>query len=270
MFATTVGIVEKKAPFAAPLRMTNTARGPIEMLNGQIRSILIALRRRDRFKVLSAPMPSARAPPPRRPTKDANWKAATRPPSPPSRRRLCQFGRIDMLVNNAGVMDKFDAAGTVSLDIWNRVIGVNLTGAYLCTKAAVNAFEAQSPPGGTIINICSAASTRGLAAGAAYTASKHGLLGLMRNTAGFYGPKGIYSIAFLMGGMDTNIVDVFATGFNQEGMAAMQAANPGFVVGKTNIQLGDVAKYCIFYSDRAIAESSNGTTVTISKNWPAA
>ncbi|KAH8162032.1 hypothetical protein CIB48_g6211 [Xylaria polymorpha] len=185
---------------------------------------------------------------------------------------VAKFGRVDMLINNAGVMDKFDAAGTTALDVWNRVIGVNLTGAYLCTKAAVNAFEAQqSPPsGGTIINIGSVASVRGLNAGAAYTASKHGLLGLMRNTAGFYGPKKIYSILFLMGGMDTNIIDVLATGFNEEGMGAMQKSNPGFVVGETNVQLADVAKYCLFYSDRAIAEASNGTTVTISKNWPTA
>ncbi|GAP93183.1 putative short chain dehydrogenase protein [Rosellinia necatrix] len=179
-----------------------------------------------------------------------------------------KFGRIDMLINNAGVMDKFDPAGSLPMDIWNRVIGVNLTGAYLCTKAAVNAFEAQSPSGGTIISICSVASVRGLNAGAAYTASKHGLMGLVRNTASFYGPKGIYSVAFLMGGMNTNIVDVFATGYNEEGMAAMNNANPGFVVGKTHVELTDVAKYCLFYTDPAIAESSNGATISISKNWP--
>lgn len=182
-----------------------------------------------------------------------------------------KFGRVDMLINNAGVMDKFDAAGTTPLDLWNRVISINLTGAFLCSKAAVNAFETQSPSsGGTIINICSVAAIRGLSAGAAYTASKHGLLGLTKNTAGFYGPKGIYSIAFVMGGMETNIVDVFATGFNQEGMAAMNAANPGFVQGKTNVQLADVAKYCLFFSDPTMAENSNGSTVTISKNWPSA
>ncbi|KAJ8120911.1 hypothetical protein O1611_g10238 [Lasiodiplodia mahajangana] len=181
---------------------------------------------------------------------------------------VAKFGRIDMLINNAGVMDKFDGAGTLSLDLWNHVIGVNLTGAFLCTKAAVNAFEKQNPSGGTIINIGSIASFRGLNAGAAYTVSKHGLLGLVRNTASFYGPRGIYSIAFLMGGMDTNIIDVFATGVNQEGMAAMGNANPGFVVGKTNIQLSDVAKYCLFFSDPAVAEASNGTTININKNWP--
>ncbi|KAI1425260.1 hypothetical protein F5Y12DRAFT_714469 [Xylaria sp. FL1777] len=181
-----------------------------------------------------------------------------------------KFGRIDMLINNAGIMDKFDPAGSLTLDLWNRVIGVNLTGAYLCTKAAINAFEAQSPSGGTIISIGSVSSVHGVVAGAAYTVSKHGLLGLVRNTAGFYGPKGIYSIAFLMGGMDTNIVDVFATGINQEGMALNQSANPGFDPAKSYISLSEVAKYCLFFSDRAIAETANGTTVTLTKNWPAA
>ncbi|KAK5632857.1 hypothetical protein RRF57_008571 [Xylaria bambusicola] len=179
-----------------------------------------------------------------------------------------KFGRIDMLINNAGVMDKFDAAGTLPLDLWNRVIGVNLTGAYLCTKAAINAFESQSPSGGTIINIASVASVRGFAAGAAYTASKHGLLGLVKNTATFYGPKGIYSLAFLMGGMDTNIVDIFATGFNQEGMARAQAIAPGFDPAKQMISLSDVVKYCIFFSDPAVAETSNGAMIDINKNWP--
>ncbi|KAI0906325.1 hypothetical protein F4823DRAFT_88869 [Ustulina deusta] len=185
-------------------------------------------------------------------------------------RTTAQFGRIDMLINNAGVMDKFDPAGTLPLDLWNRVIGVNLTGTYLCTKAAINAFETQSPSGGTIISIGSIASLRGLNAGAAYTVSKHGLLGLVRNTAGFYGPKGIYSIAFLMGGMETNIVDVFATGFNEEGMALNQTVNPGFDPAKTFVPLSDVAKYCLFFSDRAVAETSNGASISINKNWPTA
>ncbi|KAI1174406.1 hypothetical protein F4777DRAFT_383930 [Nemania sp. FL0916] len=185
-----------------------------------------------------------------------------------------KFGRVDMLINNAGVMDTFDGAGSCPLDTWNRVIGVNLTGAFLCTKAAVSAFEEQqqSQPGvgGTIINIASVASTRGISAGAAYTASKHGLVGLVKNTASYYGSKGIYSIALLMGGMDTNIYDAFATGYNAEGMAAVTNATPGYVQGKTNVQLGDVARYCLFFSDPTLAEVSNGALIPLNKNWPAA
>ncbi|KAI1329095.1 hypothetical protein F5Y16DRAFT_133479 [Xylariaceae sp. FL0255] len=179
-----------------------------------------------------------------------------------------KFGRLDILINNAGIMDKFDPAGETELNLWQRVIGVNLTGAFLCTKAAIKAFEAQEPCEGIIINIASIAALRGLNAGVAYTASKHGLLGLMRNTAGIYGPKGIYSIALLMGGMETNIADAMATGYNQEGLARSFVVNPGFEQGKTDVKLTDVAKYCIFLSDRSIAEASNGGTVQLSKNWP--
>jgi NAD(P)-dependent dehydrogenase (short-subunit alcohol dehydrogenase family) len=119
-----------------------------------------------------------------------------------------KFGRIDMLVNNSGIMDTFDGVSTMTKQKWDQVLAVNTTGPFLCTKAAVNAMEAQSPPGGTIINIASVSSVKGSVAGVAYTASKHALLGIMRNTAFFYGPKGIFSIALLMGSMNTNIPEV--------------------------------------------------------------
>ncbi|KAI0398106.1 hypothetical protein F5Y17DRAFT_412311 [Xylariaceae sp. FL0594] len=181
-----------------------------------------------------------------------------------------KFGRIDMLINNAGIMDKFDGAGSAPLDLWNRVVGVNLTGAFLCTRAAVNAFEAQSPSGGTIISIGSVASVRGTMAGAAYTASKHGLLGLMKNTAGWYGAKGINAITFLMGGMLTNITDFMADGHNQEGLVLMATKNPGNETGGMAVDLQDVVKYALFFADPAVAQASNGAAITINKNWPAA
>ncbi|KAL5335476.1 hypothetical protein BJX70DRAFT_375117 [Aspergillus crustosus] len=183
------------------------------------------------------------------------------------------FGRLDMLINNAGVMDTFDPAGTTEKEVWDRVIGINLTGSFLTTKAAVNLMESQPSPGGTIINIGSVASYRGFNAGAAYTVSKHGILGLSRNTAAFYGEKGIYSITLLLGGMeDTNIAaeHIRQQTFNQEGMRRVGMANPGYVMGETNVALADVAKYCVFFSDVAMAAASNGAAITVNKNWPAA
>lgn len=179
-----------------------------------------------------------------------------------------RFGRLDMFINNAGIMDTCDPVGSTTKDSWDRVIGINLTGLFVATKAAVNAMSAAG--GGTIISIGSNASVRGLSSGAAYTASKHGLLGLVRNTAGFYGDQGIYSIALMLGGMeDTNITEAFRTaGLNQEAMGRVQQANPGYVLGKTKLDLADVAKYCIFLADRKVAEASNGGAISVNKNWP--
>ncbi|KAF4918840.1 3-beta-hydroxycholanate 3-dehydrogenase (NAD(+)) 2 [Colletotrichum sp. SAR 10_99] len=186
-----------------------------------------------------------------------------------------RFGRLDVLVNNAGVMDKFDPAGECAKDTWDSVLAVNLTGPFLTTKAAVNQFLAQGAtsasggPPGLIINIGSNASFRGLCSGVAYTASKHGLIAVTKNTAGFYGDKGIYSIALLLGGMDTtNIMDAFATGVNQEGMMKTVAAQPEYKRGETGLDPAAVAKYCIFLTDKDIASSANGSCITFNKNWP--
>ena len=93
---------------------------------------------------------------------------------------------------------------------WDRVLGVNLTGPYLASKAAVNQFEKQEPAsGGVIINIGSNASTHGFQSGVAYAASKAGVLALTKNTAGFYGPKGIQAVALLLGGMPTSMLSLF-------------------------------------------------------------
>lgn len=183
---------------------------------------------------------------------------------------VAKFGKLDMLVNNAGVMDSFDPVGETDKAVWDRVIGVNVTGLFLMTKAAVNVMTAAN--GGTIINIGSTASYRGMMAGAAYTASKHAVLGLTKNTAGYYGAKGVYSLALLVGAMtNTNIVDAFAhSALNQTNMGISHQFNPGFDPATTGVPLEDVAKYCVFFADRNVALASNGTTVTVNKNWPVA
>lgn len=181
-----------------------------------------------------------------------------------------KFGKVDMLVNNAGVIDNFDAAGETERSMWDKVLAVNATGSFLTTKAAVNAMVPNG--GGTIINIGSIASYRGGAAGAAYTASKHAVAGLSKNTAGFYGHKGVNSIVLYIGGMEeTNIAAGFRVNRpNVEGMARQRELVPGYVVGETSVRLQDVARYCVFFADRDLAAASNGGEITLNKNWPAA
>ena len=178
-----------------------------------------------------------------------------------------KFKRLDVVVNNAAIMDRFDPAGTCPKALWDAVLAVNLTAPFLVTKAAVQAMQAQEPPGGLVLNVASNASVRGLSAGAAYTASKHGLLGLTRNTAGSYAASAIYSVALLLGGMEaTNIADAFAAGMNREGMERMMATQPGTRCVPTE----HVARHVLFLCGEGMAKSVNGSCVTVNGNWPEA
>ena len=91
-----------------------------------------------------------------------------------------EFGRLDALVNNAGIMDYMAAVGDVTNEVWERVLAVNLHGPMYAMRRAVQQMLSQETPGGSIVNVGSTASLSGGAAGAAYTTSKHALLGLTR------------------------------------------------------------------------------------------
>ena len=112
-------------------------------------------------------------------------------------------GRIDILCNNAGVMDYMQGVGELSNDIWRRVLSINLDGPMFTSRRAIPQMLAQG--GGSIVNTASTAGISGGAAGAAYTASKHALVGLTKNTAWMYAPKGIRCNAICPGGTKTNI-----------------------------------------------------------------
>ncbi|KAL2016114.1 hypothetical protein VTK56DRAFT_4258 [Thermocarpiscus australiensis] len=183
---------------------------------------------------------------------------------------VAKFGRLDILVNNAGIMDDFSPVGACSKEMWDRVLNVNLNGPFLTSKAAIARFEKQEPAGGIIINIGSVASFHGFKSGAAYTVSKAGVMALTKNTAGFYGDRGIYCIALLLGGMaNTNIVDAFAQGMHMEMFQKIQASQPPFPPEK-NVPLESVAKYCLFLTDKDIAPSANGSCIVFNHNWPEA
>lgn len=112
-------------------------------------------------------------------------------------------GRVDVLVNNAGIMDAFLPVGEVDDATWTRVLDVNLTAPMRMTRAVLPLMTAAGR--GTIVNVASEASLRAGASGTAYTVSKHGVLGLTRSTALFYKGLGIRCNAVLPGAVRTNI-----------------------------------------------------------------
>jgi NAD(P)-dependent dehydrogenase (short-subunit alcohol dehydrogenase family) len=98
------------------------------------------------------------------------------------------FGRVDVLVNSAGTLARTTALET-SVEDWNRVLEVNLTGAFLACRIFGEAMTAQR--GGRVVSITSMASHVGLPQAAAYTASKGGLLALSRALAREWMPTGV-------------------------------------------------------------------------------
>lgn len=91
------------------------------------------------------------------------------------------FGRIDVLFNNAGTFAVGTPIEDIPLDVWKRVVDVNLTGAFLCAQEAIRLMKVQSPKGGRIINNGSISATTPRPLSAPYTATKHAITGLTKS-----------------------------------------------------------------------------------------
>ena len=111
--------------------------------------------------------------------------------------------RVDILANVAGIMDHFIPVDAMDDDTWNRVLDVNLTGAMRLSRAVLPLMRRNT--GGAVVTVASEAALHAGAAGAAYTTSKHALIGLVRSMAFYYGPDGVRSNAVLPGPVETGI-----------------------------------------------------------------
>lgn len=93
------------------------------------------------------------------------------------------YGRLDLLVNNAGISNSSIPLENITFEEWNRIVAVNLTGAFLCTQQAFQLMKAQAPAGGRIINNGSISAMTPRPNSAPYTATKHAISGLTKSTA---------------------------------------------------------------------------------------
>lgn len=123
-------------------------------------------------------------------------------------------GVIDGLANIAGIVDDFSAIHETSDAVWKRVFSVNVDGIFLLCRAVVPSMLAVGR--GAIVNIASEAGLRGNAAGVAYTASKHAVIGITRSMAFMYGTSGIRTNAVAPGGVATGLAPSSYAPFGQQ------------------------------------------------------
>ena len=114
-----------------------------------------------------------------------------------------RLGDADILVNNAGIAESATFVNTTD-ELWHRHISINLSGTFYCTRAALPSMLKKG--WGRVINVASIAAKTGAPYIAAYTASKHGVLGLTRTVALEVATKGVTVNAICPGYVDTEMV----------------------------------------------------------------
>lgn len=122
-------------------------------------------------------------------------------------RTLAAFGRLDVACNNAGVEGEQAPTAETTEANWDRVLGINLRGVWLCMKAEIQAMQAH---GGSIVNVASVAGLVGFTGIAPYVSSKHGLVGLTKTAALDYAQQGIRVNVVCPGAIATPMIDRFA------------------------------------------------------------
>jgi NAD(P)-dependent dehydrogenase (short-subunit alcohol dehydrogenase family) len=166
-------------------------------------------------------------------------------------RRLCEaavgrFGRMDVLVNNAGIVDQHTPAVRVTDELWENVVSVNLSGTfYLCREFLLRLQEGQAA---NIVNVSSIAGVYGNG-GAAYSASKYGVIGLTRNIAIQYSGTGVRCNAVCPGPTPTELnLPEKLESFDREFMDIC-ARHTDMTVGESDVS--DQAEAILFFASDA-------------------
>lgn len=173
---------------------------------------------------------------------------------------LAAHGRVDILGNNAGIMDGARPVAETPDEIWEKVMAINLDAPFRASRKVIPHMVSQG--GGVIINTASLAGVFGGVAGAAYTVSKHGLIGLTKSIAAHYGSKGVRCNSMVLGGVNTNI-GIGSAQPNKAGFDhLMKAASLMPRIGEP----GEIAELALFLASPR-SSFLNGSCIVIDGGW---
>ncbi|WP_147802666.1 glucose 1-dehydrogenase [Alkalicoccus halolimnae] len=172
-----------------------------------------------------------------------------------------EYGSLDVLVNNAGIMDNYIPVGEVTNEQWDKVMNVNVTGPMMASRAAIDQMMKQGR--GVIVNNASVGGLFGGRGGSAYVASKHALIGMTKNIAAVYGKDyHIRANAIAPGGVRTNIGSTID---NPSALGYKATERAGEVpIGEPE----EIAKAALFLASED-ASFINGTVLTADGGWTA-
>jgi len=168
------------------------------------------------------------------------------------------YGRLDLLFNNAGIFTPAQSLEDFSLDHWQASVDINLTGAFLCTRAAFRMMKAQTPQGGRIINNGSIAAHAPRPRSAAYSATKHAITGLTKATSLDGRPYHIACGQIDIGNAATHMTDAMETG-------ALQA--DGSLRPEPRMSADHVAR-AVLYMDSLPLEANVQFMTVLATNMP--
>lgn len=174
-----------------------------------------------------------------------------------------KFGKLDIFVNNAGLVDKLDPVADMPNDIWNAVVDVNLSGPMRAFRAAIP--EMLKVGGGAFVTVSSLGGLFGSRCGPAYTATKHGVIGLAKNVAFQYAKKNIRSNVIAPGYVTSEMAAQMApgTGVNEEGL---QSCAMGVNLSPRTGDPEEIAQLALFLASDD-ASLVNGAVVTADAGW---
>lgn len=175
-------------------------------------------------------------------------------------RAVKDHGRLDVVCNNAGILDRLTPIAETEDDMWERLIRVNLNGVFYGCRHAVRIMLEQG--GGSIVNTGSLASLKGGKGGVSYTATKHGVLGITKSIAYYYQRKGIRCNAVAPGVIATPISSAGGQPHPGGIKAAMKTGGSMPRPGMPN----EVADVVLFLASDAAAYVS-GEIVKVDAGW---